>query len=128
MGPLPGNYVALTEKIIEGYGKFCSTDGHEAVLGVRALVVDSDSFGSDYAVLCEECCLAEAAETKQRNEEQLANPSNTCDWCKTKNVFTYRHRDIEEGSHGAVYDVCQTCINKELKQIRDDLEDSYLDI
>lgn len=120
MMPLPGRYVAITPDIIDGYGKYCTTKGHEYVLATHAVVIECDSFGADYDVLCEECCIADVAEAKRLHEERMANPTDTCEWCKAKNVYTVSRRDIEEGLYGAVYDVCRQCIENEMSSYHEE--------
>lgn len=108
MSHLPGQ-VATPEE-----GEACQTCGKPAA---HKLCFEADSFGADYAYLCDEH-LEEEREA-MRNQDT----SGKCDWCKQPSEKRFSHRDIEEGQGGRVYDVCRPCIDKERQSWRDDLEE-----
>mgnify|MGYP003604369764 CR=1 FL=1 len=126
MSPVTGKFVCVSVAESQGYGNTCydcDEKGTENVPAVIALITNSDSFGSEYCPMCASCRDAYIIERDKAREEELANPTGHCDWCKASNVLVSPRRDFEEGSHGRVYDVCRPCIDKENELIRRDLYD-----
>lgn len=107
MSHMPGQ-VATPEE-----GEACQTCNKPAT---HKLCFEADSFGSDYAYLCDE----HFEEERKALSEQ--DTSGKCDWCKQESEKRYSRRDIEEGSHGRVYDVCKPCIEKQEQAWKEELE------
>lgn len=82
-------------------------DYHPDRVAYRRVQGETDSFGCEMIDMCRECYDAYKA------EQQTADRSGTCDWCKTHQTDLRPHRDFEEGSAGRVYDVCGKCVKKE---------------
>ncbi len=85
-------------------------DEHPGVLAVKRVQGETDSFGCEYLDMCQECY------DKYKEEMRNVDNSGTCDWCKKSADQVFNHRDIEEGSCGRVYQVCQACIDAEKKE------------
>ena len=85
-------------------------DEHPGVLAVKRVQGETDSFGCEYMDMCQECY------DKYKEEMRNVDNSGICDWCKKSADRVFNHRDIEEGSCGQVYQVCQACIDAEKKE------------
>lgn len=99
-------------------------DEHPGVLAVKRVQGETDSFGCEYLDMCQECY------DKYKEEMRNVDNSGICDWCKKSADRVFNHRDIEEGSCGRVYQVCQACIDAEKKEWaeeRDCLDDDWDD-
>lgn len=105
---LPGDVASPEE------GEACQTCGKPAT---QKVCFEADSFGADYAYLCDEHF------EEERNAMRNADTSGVCDWCKKQSDKLFPQRDLEEGSHGAVYSVCRPCIDKLHKSWREELEE-----
>jgi protein-arginine kinase activator protein McsA len=89
---LPGNVVGLDQP------RQCERCEKPATV---RLCTESDSFGDELTPMCDNCL----------KEYQSQPPlEGYCDWCKKTAVLSPM-RDIDEGSHGPVYQVCQPCRN-----------------
>ncbi|KXV79704.1 hypothetical protein AD953_01320 [Acetobacter malorum] len=80
---------------------------------------ETDSFGAEYILMCQECY-------DEYKEEAKKPHISTCDWCKAKHVTVRPRRDYDEGMSGPVYYVCQNCIDKDNARIADELADDDL--
>lgn len=85
-------------------------DNHPGVLAVKRIQGETDGYGAEYLDMCQECYDA------FKEEVHSADASGICDWCKKSADRVFNHRDIEEGSCGRVYQVCQACIDAEKKE------------
>ena len=105
-------------------GSFHSTEGamcdeHPDRKAVARVQGETDSFGAEMYDMCQECL-----------DEYKANLDNsgTCDWCKKEFPKLRPKRDIEEGSSGPVYYVCDECIeayDKRMREEAEEYEDDY---
>lgn len=114
---LPGHITKSPEGIM--------CDDHPDVLAVARLTGETDSFGSEEHDLCQSCY------NEHKKHINDLSPG-ICDWCKSSAKHLKPRRDYKEGSHGRVYYVCQSCIDKELENLRDDdrwhdCDDGYYD-
>lgn len=113
---LPGsvvltNDIDLEQNPCEGFGdEKCGKPSRHKIIG------ESDSFGDEHCYFCTECY------QKQRQWEIDNPPMGSCDYCKASNVRLFKHRDIDEGMHGPVYDICQPCRERYVAQLREELE------
>lgn len=85
-------------------------DEHPGVLAVKRVQGETDGFGAEFLDMCQECY------DKYKEEMRNVDNSGICDWCKKSADQVFNHRDIEEGSCGRVYQVCQACIDAEKKE------------
>lgn len=53
---------------------------------------------------CKEC-----HEQFKKEEQEVREAGETCDWCGKVKSDCKSHRDFEEGSNGPVYTVCLNC-------------------
>ena len=90
-------------------------DQHPDRLAVVRLQGETDSFGAELNDMCTECRDA------YREYLRTADTSGVCDWCKAHKPKLRPRRDIDEGSHGRVYDVCDDCIDKENQRLAEEL-------
>lgn len=102
---MPGSYHPLPT------GTMC--DDHSDRLAVKRVQGETDSFGCEYYDLCQECL----------NHFNNHKVSGTCDWCKQKSEDLKLRRDLEEGMSGRVYEVCQGCIEKDIRRIQQELDE-----
>lgn len=82
-------------------------DDHPERDAIKRVQGETDSFGCEYLDMCQKCF------DNYKQEVSEADYSGKCEWCKKCSDHLYLHRDIEEGSCGPVYEVCQDCIDKE---------------
>lgn len=87
---------------------------------------ETDSFGAEYCHLCDDCHTLDK-EIQDYMEEKTGEEEGHCEWCKKATLrkhlaFT---RDIDEGNHGPVYEVCGECRSRQNDQINEELD--YLD-
>lgn len=88
-------------------------DQHDDRPAVARVQGETDSFGAEYADLCQECI----DEVSKYAAEQR---TGRCDWCKLEKDDLRPRRDFEEGTCGRVYDVCGECVRKENERIREE--------
>jgi len=96
-------------------GQLCD-DCHEH-LATHRMLVESDSFGTEYTDLCDAC----AEKERQRRAEERAR-GGKCDWCGKNSTDLHRTRDFDEGSNGPVYEVCPSCYHRQQEAIQRELE------
>lgn len=115
MASLPGQYVSLND---DEWGLMCYV--HHDRPATRRICTESDSFGSEYHNMCDEC-----------NEEHIANKAaidadperwETCK-CGNREPRMIQYRDMDEGMHGPVYEHCSVCHAKWNKRIEE--EDAF---
>ena len=99
-------------------------DRHEDRLAVRRVQGETDSFGCEYLMACQECVDA------FRNHVTVGS----CDSCKAMDIVTSPRRDYDEGSSGRLYNLCQACRDrwnendaKELKESTSEYDDFFND-
>jgi protein-arginine kinase activator protein McsA len=95
-------------------GELCD-DCHVNPATHRTLAA-SDSFGSEYADLCDSCAQRE----RQRREEERARGGN-CDWCGKHSTDLRTTRDYDEGSAGPTYEVCKACYDRQQAALQREL-------
>ena len=109
---MPGSVHELPE------GTKC--DSHEDRLAVKRIQGETDSFGCEYVMLCQECL---DAYHKFREEER--NTPRYCDWCKQQKLHVSPHRDVDEGMAGPVYNVCRECKHAEAELFAKEYEENH---
>lgn len=116
MGHLPGQTVSVQD---DGWGTKC--DEHPEVDAVKRICTESDSFGSEYANLCQAC----VEEHEQAIKEKESDPSQ---WarckCGNEEPRLISYRDPDEGMHGPVYEHCSKCHEKMNAAIAKELEEA----
>lgn len=110
---LPGRLLRLPE------GAMCENEGHATVPATHAVQGETDSMGYETLCFCTPCYEQYRERADQPNE-------GTCEWCSQPSTSLRPYRDIDEGSSGPVYDVCQSCRREANKRAREEL-DSYYD-
>lgn len=115
MAHLPGQTVSVQN---DEWGTKC--DEHPEVDAIKRICTESDSFGSEYANLCQAC----VDEHEQAIKEKESDPSQ---WerckCGNKEPRLISYRDMEEGMHGPVYEHCSKCHEKMNAAIAEELEE-----
>lgn len=96
-------------------GTMC--DEHPDRPAVARVQGETDSFGAEYIDCCQECADELAASREVEREK-----GGVCDWCHTHQPRLSNRRDIDEGSSGPVYRVCDPCIRKDNDRIDEELE------
>ncbi len=96
-------------------------DEHEDRLAVKRVQGETDSFGAEYIDMCQECF------DKYEVESKEADHSGTCEWCNSFAPRVRPRRDLDEGSYGRVYNVCDACIKRENDDAREELSSHGLD-
>ena len=101
MAHLPGQSVGVSD---DEWGTKCYS--HPDVEATHRICVESDSFGSEYANLCDVCW-----EERNKAIEEQKNDPEQWEQCKCGNreprLISYR--DMDEGMHGPVYEHCSVC-------------------
>ena len=114
---LPGQSVGVSD---DEWGTKCYT--HHDVDATHRICSESDSFGSEYVNLCEQCWDAHLAhKEKVKSDESLWE---TCK-CGNREPRMISYRDYEEGMHGSVYEHCSKCHAKMNARIAE--EEAYYD-
>lgn len=115
MTHLPGQSVSVQD---DEWGTKC--DSHPSVDAVKRICTESDSFGSEYANLCQTCCdeREQAINDKEEDPEQW----ETCK-CGNREPSLISYRDMDEGMHGPVYEHCSKCHEKMNARIAKELDD-----
>jgi len=90
-------------------------DMHQDRQAVARIQGETDSFGSELWDMCQECL------DEHHEEMRTADHSGVCDWCHTHQPRLRPRRDYEEGMHGRVYEVCDTCIKRENDELEMEL-------
>lgn len=78
-------------------GVFC--DQHKGILSVARVVGETDSFGSEVIDVCQKCL------DKINNKKTVIGE---CELCHTTTTIS-RRRDPAEGYSGRLYDMCDEC-------------------
>lgn len=94
-------------------------DQHEDRDAVSRIQGETDSFGCEYVMMCQECVDAHREYRKAEYEKE-----KFCDWCKCMKTNVRSHRDMDEGMAGPLYDVCSDCRSKENERLLRELEES----
>lgn len=117
MPSLPGQYVSLND---DEWGLMCYV--HHDRPATKRICTESDSFGSEYHNMCDEC-----------NEEHIADKAaidadperwETCK-CGNREPRMIQYRDMDEGMHGPVYEHCSVCHEKWNQRIAE--EEAFFD-
>lgn len=96
-------------------GAMC--DRHADLPAVARIQGETDSFGCEYILMCDDCLSAFRAFQDQEREAE-----KYCDWCRSMQKGVRPHRDMDEGSAGPLYNVCPKCIAKETEEAYAELE------
>jgi hypothetical protein len=108
---LPGDHHDVPD------GTMC--DEHPDRPATHRVQGETDSFGCELNDMCDECY------AEYREDMRSWDTSGECDWCKNHAPKLFDRRDYEEGMRGRVYQVCQSCIDRENKRL--DAEMDYED-
>lgn len=124
MASLPGQFVSVQD---DEWGTKCYT--HPERDATHRICTESDSFGSEYHNMCDEC----HEDYKKAKAEREADPEQweTCK-CGNREPRLISYRDMDEGMHGPVYEHCSVCHEKWNKRIAEeeafyDQDDDYDD-
>jgi hypothetical protein len=101
---LPGS-THKPEGLCDDCGKYPAT---------KRLQGETDSFGAEFADLCDDCF--------QKERERWRDSSGICDWCKEQVPRRLWTRDYDEGMHGSTYRVCRSCYDKQQKALEEEME------
>jgi len=93
----------------------CDDCGQPATRRVQG---ETDSFGAEYADLCDACFEEERARRR-------ANRAGNCDWCDKHVDLRIWTRDYDEGMHGATYRVCKKCYDRQQAALTKELKEYY---
>lgn len=91
-------------------------DAHHDRDAVANIQGETDSFGAEYILMCQECY-------DEYKEEAKKPHISDCDWCGAKQIAVRPRRDYDEGMNGPVYYACQGCIDRDNARIEDELSD-----
>ncbi len=91
-------------------GSMCDT--HPDRPAVRRIQGETDSFGCEFYLECEECASVKPEPYK-----------GTCDWCKEGPFHLVAARDYEEGSAGPIYWVCVPCKSRHFERLAQEMGD-----
>jgi hypothetical protein len=96
-------------------GQMC--DHCPSVPASHRVQVERDTFGAEFADLCETCYQAHVHACLN------ADTSGKCDWCHNHVSARSRSQDIDEGSNGPWYDVCRPCLDSYYRQLDNELSE-----
>lgn len=114
MGGLPGHRHEVPE------GAMC--DQHPDRPAVVNVQGETDSFGYETHLMCEECLEEDRAYA--RSEEAR---TGRCDWCAKDAIDLAWARDYDEGMHGPTYRVCNACRDRVEAKARREMDEHDLD-
>lgn len=114
MSGLPGRRHPLPD------GAMC--EQHPDRAAVANVQGETDSFGYETVLMCQECLDADRA--YEATEEAH---SGQCDWCKREATDLSWARDYDEGMSGPVYRVCRTCSDRVAAEARREMDEHDLD-
>lgn len=92
---------------------------HPKFPAVKRIQGETDSFGAEYFLACQSC----VGLFRNYREQQLEVEQH-CDWCSAMKKRVVKHRDMDEGTSGRVYNVCGDCMSKEAQRAAEELDDS----
>ncbi len=84
---------------------------------------EEDSFGTEWSYYCEPHALVVHGVATKADD---AGTIGTCKWCKRTEVAVFRYRDSDEGHNGPVYNVCDCCIQRDIKQSHEEYEMNFV--
>lgn len=93
-------------------------DDHPDRPAVARIQGETDSFGCEYILMCDEC----HAKFRVATDADRIEPKR-CDWCHEVTTGVVPHRDYDEGMAGPVYQVCPACIAKESENAQMELDE-----
>ncbi|WP_395495597.1 hypothetical protein [Acetobacter sp. KSO5] len=96
--------------------KNAKCDIHADRNAVANIQGETDSFGAEYILMCQECY-------DEYKQESRKPDISDCNWCEAKQIAVKPRRDYEEGMSGPVYYVCQSCIDRDNARIAEELND-----
>lgn len=99
-------------------GTMC--DNHPDRKATVRMQGETDSFGCEYTIMCDECYAKVKAETT------TVDTSGACEWCGKHAAKRRETRDYDEGMCGRIYLVCTPCINRVNDEAQAELEDMGL--
>ena len=105
---LPGDY-----RKIQSIAARCD---HCEKLATYVMQGETDSFGAEYHMLCDEHFKLRLDEIEKEKQKP-----KLCEWCNKEKVGCTMQRDITE-SHGPLYQVCNEC---RVKNVNAFVEDEY---
>lgn len=120
MGNLPGSIIQLTSNNSH-VCEYCDEKDNECMShATYKVVVESDSFGSEYGYYCD-------THIKDVEEQAISNPpEDNCDHCK-RLLTVHPYRDYEEGYNGPVYWLCECCLRTAKRRDAEIYEEDYPD-
>lgn len=102
---LPGQTTSV--EVNDPWGTECCSCDQPATV---KMCTEADSFGEEFEVYCQPCYDV----YKKAQEEAEETSESPCDSCRGTFLTATMHyyRNIDEGSHGPVYHVCEKCYQK----------------
>lgn len=114
MSGLPGRRHPLPD------GAMC--DEHPNRPAVANVQGETDSFGYETILMCQECLDADRA--YEATEEAH---TGTCDWCKREATDLAWARCYDEGLSGPTYRVCGACKERQTQRLQREMDEHDLD-
>lgn len=115
MSLLPGYVLKLPEN--------ARCDEHSNRPAVSNRVGECDSWGYEEHLRCWHCEHS-FKRYKKRHENGV---DGYCDWCKSESSTIKPIRDLDEGSFGPVYTVCEPCRTAFYKRQHEEYDNDYPD-
>jgi hypothetical protein len=99
-------------------------DAHPTIKAAYRVQGETDSFGAEYADMCDQCY----AQYKQELAQQGGGfYTGTCGSCSKSNQSLFAWRDPDEGMAGPVYYACRSCKDRINERQRADAEEYLRD-
>lgn len=95
--PSPGQTVA-----VNGVEMCCECEKS----ATKGIIGECDSFGYEVLWYCEEHYRV------KRSTLRSGAGAGCCDWCGSYSDTLVYRRDVDEGSSGRVYEICQNCVEQ----------------
>lgn len=109
---MPGSLSAVLK------GEMCGV--HHTTPAVKRVQGETDSFGCEYAFMCQVCL-----DAYSEHQAVLLEEERFCDWCKTLTKGCAPTRDYDEGMSGPIYNVCPECRRKDAEAAQAEYDEYY---
>ncbi len=96
-------------------GSMCDT--HHDRPAVARIQGETDSFGCEYLLVCQEC-----KDEIRKGQDEDYKRLQFCDWCRQEKSECRPHRDMDEGMSGPLYTVCGDCRSREIQRALEELD------
>jgi hypothetical protein len=96
-------------------------DDHPERAAYKRVQGETDSFGAEFHDMCKECYEKHRIDMEEYRAQAAIGK---CEWCGSHATDLRKRRNMDEGLSGRIYDVCGTCVQREMEWLEEELENS----